>query len=94
MTKSAEGLRSAPSGFLTTRVPQYQQRIEGVLSRALQVEGGATDLLINFTYRQAFNDAFQQLGLASAIAMLIFVVVGTVSAYGFRLTRRLEEIGS
>ena len=59
-----------------------------------QVEGGSTDLLINFTYRQAFNNTFQQLGLASAIAMLIFVVVGTVSAYGFRLTRRLEEIGS
>lgn len=57
-------------------------------------EGGSTDLLINFTYRKAFNDAFQQLGLASAIAMLIFVVVGTVSAYGFRLTRRLEEIGT
>ena len=25
--------------------------------------------------------------------MLIFVIVGTVSAYGFRLTRQLEEIG-
>jgi len=58
------------------------------------LEGGSTDLLINFTYRQAFNESFQQLGLASAISMLIFVVVGTVSAYGFRLTRRLEEIGS
>jgi arabinogalactan oligomer / maltooligosaccharide transport system permease protein len=55
-------------------------------------EGGSTDLLINFTFRQAFGTP-QQLGLASAIAMLIFVIVGTVSAYGFRLTRRLEEIG-
>ena len=26
--------------------------------------------------------------------VLIFVVVGTVSTFGFRLTRRLEEIGS
>jgi hypothetical protein len=26
--------------------------------------------------------------------MFIFVIVGTVSAYGFRLTRRLEEIGT
>jgi arabinogalactan oligomer / maltooligosaccharide transport system permease protein len=58
------------------------------------IDGGSTDLLINFTYRQAFNTSFQQLGLASAIAMLIFVVVGTVSAYGFRLTKRLEEIGT
>jgi arabinogalactan oligomer / maltooligosaccharide transport system permease protein len=58
------------------------------------LEGGSTDLLINFTYRKAFNETFQQLGLASAIAILIFVVVGTVSTYGFRLTRRLEEIGT
>jgi arabinogalactan oligomer/maltooligosaccharide transport system permease protein len=57
-------------------------------------EGGSTDLLINFTFRLAFNQANQQLGLASAIAMLIFVIVGTVSAYGFRLTRQLEEIGT
>ena len=56
-------------------------------------DGGSTDLLINFTFRKAFNETNQQLGLASAIAMLIFVIVGTVSAYGFRLTRRLEEIG-
>ncbi len=56
-------------------------------------DGGSTDLLINFTYRLAFNQANQQLGLASAIAMLIFVIVGTVAAYGFRLTRKLEEIG-
>jgi geranylgeranyl pyrophosphate synthase len=48
MTKtSAEALRSAKSGFLTTRVPQYQQRIEGVLSRALQIEGGATERLLD-----------------------------------------------
>ena len=56
-------------------------------------DGGSTDLLINFTFRKAFDKANQQLGLASAVAMLIFVIVGTVSAYGFRLTRKLEEIG-
>ncbi len=43
---SAEVLRSAQSYFLTTRVPEYQLRIEGVLSGALQVEGGATDRLL------------------------------------------------
>ncbi len=57
------------------------------------LDGGSTDLLINFSVRRAFNDTNQQMGLASAIAMLIFVIVGTVSAYGFRLTKRLEEIG-
>ncbi len=57
------------------------------------INGGSTDLLINYTLRIAFTQANQQFGLASAIAMLIFVIVGSVSAYGFRLTRKLEEIG-
>ncbi len=57
-------------------------------------EGGSTDLLINYTFRKAFNETNQQLGLASAIAMIIFLIVGGVSAYGFRLTKRLEEIGT
>ncbi|MGB7962815.1 MAG: maltose ABC transporter permease, partial [Propionicimonas sp.] len=56
------------------------------------IEGGSTDLLINYTFRTAFNAASQQLGLASAIAMIIFLIVGTVSAYGFRLTKRLEDM--
>jgi arabinogalactan oligomer/maltooligosaccharide transport system permease protein len=57
-------------------------------------DGGSTDLLINYTFRKAFNDSNQQLGLASAIAMVIFLIVGGVSAYGFRLTKKLEEIGT
>lgn len=57
-------------------------------------EGGATDLLINYTYRKAFNDTDQQLGLASAISLVIFVIVGSISAYSFRLTKKLEEIGA
>lgn len=57
------------------------------------INGGSTDLLINYTLRIAFTPANQQMGLASAIAMIIFIIVGSVSAYGFRLTRKLEEIG-
>jgi arabinogalactan oligomer/maltooligosaccharide transport system permease protein len=57
------------------------------------INGGSTDLLINYTLRIAFTQSNQQFGLASAIAMIIFVIVGSVSAYGFRLTRKLEEIG-
>jgi arabinogalactan oligomer/maltooligosaccharide transport system permease protein len=56
-------------------------------------EGGATDLLINWTVRKAFNDTNQQLGLASAISLVIFVIVGTISAISFRATKKLEEIG-
>jgi farnesyl diphosphate synthase/geranylgeranyl diphosphate synthase type II len=43
---SADALRSNPPGFLATRVPQYQQRVEGVLARALEIEGGATGRLL------------------------------------------------
>ena len=57
-----------------------------------QIEGGQTDLLITYTYRLAFGSADQLLGFASAISMLIFIIVAGISAYGFRLTRRLEEI--
>ncbi len=57
-------------------------------------EGGQTDLLINWTYRKAFNQTNQQLGLASAISLVIFLVVGTISAVSFRATKKLEEIGA
>lgn len=56
------------------------------------VDGGQTDLLITYTYRLAFGTADQQLGFASAISMLIFIIVAGISTYGFRLTKRLEEI--
>jgi geranylgeranyl pyrophosphate synthase len=44
---SAEVLRSAPSGFLATRVPEYQRRIEEVLARSLEIEGAATNRLLD-----------------------------------------------
>ncbi len=56
------------------------------------VQGGQTDLLITYTYRLAFGSSVQMLGFASAISMLIFLIVAGVSAYGFRLTKKLEEI--
>lgn len=57
-------------------------------------DGGSTDLLINWTYRMAFNQTNQRLGLASAVALVIFIVVGSISAWSFRFTKKLEEIGS
>jgi farnesyl diphosphate synthase/geranylgeranyl diphosphate synthase type II len=42
---SAEAARAA-SGFLATRVPAYQQRIEGVLARSLEIDGAATPRLL------------------------------------------------
>jgi arabinogalactan oligomer/maltooligosaccharide transport system permease protein len=56
------------------------------------INGGQTDLLITYTYRLAFGTSEQFLAFAAAISMLIFLIVAGVSAYGFRLTKKLEEI--
>jgi len=42
----AEAARTAPQNFLADRVPLYQQRIESVLARALEIEGAATSRLL------------------------------------------------
>jgi geranylgeranyl pyrophosphate synthase len=46
MTPAADAARAAPQDFLTQRVPLYQKRIEIVLSRALEIDGGATSRLL------------------------------------------------
>jgi farnesyl diphosphate synthase/geranylgeranyl diphosphate synthase type II len=46
MKTGAEAKPPAPPSFLAARVPLYQQRIEGVLARALDIEGGATPRLL------------------------------------------------
>ena len=46
MKTSAEAQPPVPENFLAARVPVYQQRIEGVLARALEIEGGATPRLL------------------------------------------------
>jgi geranylgeranyl pyrophosphate synthase len=42
----AELSLAAPTNFLTDRVPSYQQRIEGVLAHALEIDGAATPRLL------------------------------------------------
>ena len=46
MTPGADGARVNAPSFLAERVPVYQQRIEGVLARTLEVDGGATPRLL------------------------------------------------
>ena len=52
---------------------------------------GATDILISYTYRIAFGTNIQNLGLASAISVIIFIIVATISLYGIRKSRVLES---
>ena len=46
MTPGAEAVRMNAPTFLAERVPLYQRRIEEVLARTLDIEGGATPRLI------------------------------------------------
>jgi geranylgeranyl pyrophosphate synthase len=43
---SAESARPASQSFLAARVPLYQQRVESVLARALEIDGAATARLL------------------------------------------------
>jgi len=52
---------------------------------------GSTDILISMVYSVAFESGAKQYGLASAVSILIFIMVGLISWLGFRQTRKLEE---
>lgn len=53
---------------------------------------GATDILISMVYAVAIESGSTQYGLASAMSILIFIMVGLISWLGFRQTRKLEEV--
>jgi arabinogalactan oligomer/maltooligosaccharide transport system permease protein len=52
---------------------------------------GATDILISFTYKIAFGSSVQDLGLASAISLVIFLLVAGISMYGLRKSKVLDS---
>lgn len=54
---------------------------------------GGTDILISYTYRLAFGGAGQQIGFASAISVILFIITGVLAALQFRATKALEEVG-
>lgn len=58
-----------------------------------QTPAGATDILISYTYRLAFEGAAgTNYGLASAVTIIIFFLIGTLSWINFRFTGALEEV--
>ncbi|WP_074713302.1 ABC transporter permease subunit [Arthrobacter alpinus] len=54
---------------------------------------GSTDILITLVYKVAFGQGTgRDYGLASALAIVIFLIVATVSAISFKQTKALEEV--
>ena len=52
---------------------------------------GSTDILISYTYKIAFNQGNSNLGLASAISVLIFLLVASISMYGLKKSKVLDD---
>jgi ABC-type sugar transport system permease subunit len=62
--------------------------IAGASTRA-----GHTDILISYVYNLAFaGGRGQDYGLASAITIVIFLIVGTITLFQFRYTKMWEEV--
>ena len=53
---------------------------------------GATDILISAIYKiSGVQGGVADYGLASALSIVVFIVIGVISAIAFRQTRKLEE---
>ncbi|GAA1155364.1 ABC transporter permease subunit [Ornithinicoccus hortensis] len=57
-----------------------------------QSQVGSTDLLITWAFRLALGGTQPNFGLASAIAVFIFIIVALISYEGFRRTKALEDV--
>ena len=59
-----------------------------------EAQAGHTDILLSFVYKMAFESGGRgvQYGLASAITILIFFVVGALTLVQFRFTNMWEEV--
>lgn len=53
---------------------------------------GSTDLLITYAYRLAIDGTNPNFGLASAVAVVIFIIVALLSFPGFLRSKALEEV--
>jgi arabinogalactan oligomer/maltooligosaccharide transport system permease protein len=62
-------------------------------TQANQPIAGETDILISYTYKLAIaTGKGQDYGLASAVSIIIFVIIATISAVSFSRTKALENV--
>lgn len=57
-------------------------------------QAGSTDILISYVYKLAFESGGRgvQYGLASAISIIVFAIVGTITLFQYRFTNMWEEV--
>jgi ABC-type sugar transport system permease subunit len=57
-------------------------------------QAGHTDILISYVYKLAFESSGRgvQYGLASAISIIVFAIVGTITLLQYRFTNMWEEV--
>ena len=56
-------------------------------------DAGRTDILISYVYKLAFESGGgADYGFASAVSLLVFMIVAGISAFGFRFTKSLEDL--
>ena len=53
---------------------------------------GGTDILISYTIRLAFGSGGAEIGFASAVSVVLFLITGIIAAIQFRATRGLEDV--
>ncbi|MTI13925.1 maltose ABC transporter permease MalF [Sansalvadorimonas verongulae] len=53
---------------------------------------GATDILVSYTFRLAFGSYGQDYGLASAIATIIFLIVGVIAWLNLQATKKYQSV--
>jgi arabinogalactan oligomer/maltooligosaccharide transport system permease protein len=53
---------------------------------------GFTDILLSMVYKVAFTGQTRDYGLASAFAIIIFIIVAAIAIFSFRKTKALEDL--
>ena len=53
---------------------------------------GGTDILISYVLRLAFGAGGAQIGFATAVSVVLFVLTGVIAAIQFRATKALEDV--
>ena len=57
---------------------------------SLDTDAGKTDIMISYTYKLTITQ--QRFAVAASYAVLIFLIIGTISLFNMKLSRAFEEV--